>query len=332
VAGATIPQQGEITLSNHRSLGGSGLTTPPLILGGNVFGWTADEATSHRVLDAFVAAGGLMVDTADSYSTWVPGNQGGESESIIGAWLANRGRRDDVLIATKVGGAVGGTKGLAPARIAASVEASLKRLRTDYVDLYFAHYDDPDTPFEDTLEAFDRLVRAGKVRALGASNHDAARLEQALDTSAARGFASYTVLQPQYNLLERDSFEGPLQDLCLARNIAAVPYYGLASGFLTGKYRSRGDLAGRARGGSAEKYLNEYGLGVLAALDAVAGEAGATQAQVALAWLAHQPGVAAPIASATSVEQVEELAGAMRLTLTPEQLASLDAASRPATH
>lgn len=318
-------------MSNSRTLGNSGLTTPPLILGGNVFGWTADEAASHAVLDAFVAGGGRMVDTADSYSGWVPGNKGGESETIIGTWLAARGRRDDVLIATKVGGDMGGTRGLAPSHITASAEASLKRLQTDYIDLYFAHYDDPDTPFDATLEAFDRLVRAGKVRAIAASNHDAARLAQALDVSAAGNLASYTVLQPQYNLLERGSFEGPLQDLCVARNIAAVPYYGLASGFLTGKYRSPGDLTGRARGGSAEKYLNEGGLRVLAALDAVAGEAGATPAQVALAWIAHQPAVAAPIASATSVKQVEELTGAMRLTLTPAQLAALDAASAAGT-
>jgi len=312
---------------NERRLGASGLTTPPLILGGNVFGWTADREASFAVLDAFVDGGGRMIDTADAYSTWVSGHRGGESESIIGAWLGRRGRRSDVLIATKVGGEVGGTKGLAPARIAAAVEGSLQRLGTDYIDLYFAHYDDPATPLEDSLEAFDRLVTAGKVRAIGASNHDPARLAQALDTSAARGLASYTVLQPHYNLLERARFEGPLQDLCVARGIAAVPYFALASGFLTGKYRRPADTGGAARGGAAGRYLDARGLAVLAAVDAVAADAGATPAQVALAWLAAQRSVAAPIASATSVPQVEELLGAMRLVLALPQLAALDAAS-----
>ncbi len=315
-------------MGDERRLGASGLTTPPLILGGNVFGWTADRQASFAVLDAFVEGGGRMIDTADSYSSWVPGNRGGESESIIGAWLRDRGRRDDVLIATKVGAEVGGSSGLAPARIAASVEGSLQRLGTDRIDLYFAHYDDPAVPLADTLDAFDRLVRAGKVRAIGASNHDAARLRQALDISAARGLAGYTVLQPHFNLLERARFEGPLQDLCVARDLAAVPYFGLAAGFLTGKYRRREDVDGAARGGAAGRYLNPHGLAVLAALDAVAADAGATPGQVALAWLAAQRGVAAPIASATSVAQVEELLGAMRLVLTSPQLAALDAATR----
>jgi aryl-alcohol dehydrogenase-like predicted oxidoreductase len=315
-------------MADERSLGGSGLTTPPLILGGNVFGWTADRDASFAVLDAFVAGGGRMVDTADSYSTWVPGHRGGESESIIGAWLRRRGRRDDVLIATKVGAEVGGTKGLAPDRIAASVDGSLQRLGTDYIDVYFAHYDDPSTPLEDTLEAFDRLVRAGKVRAIGASNHEPARLRQALDVSAAHGLASYTVLQPHFNLLERERFEGPLQDLCIERGVAAVPYFALASGFLTGKYRRKADASGAARGGAVERYLDAHGLAVLAVVDAVAADAQATPAQVALAWLAAQRSVAAPIASATTVPQVEELLGAMRLVLTLRQLAALDAASR----
>jgi len=315
-------------MTNDRRLGPSGLTTPPLILGGNVFGWTADQAASFSILDAFLAGGGRMVDTADSYSRWVPGNQGGESESIIGAWLTARGRRDDVLIATKVGGEMNGTRGLAPDRITAAAEASLKRLRTDYIDLYFAHYDDPDTPFEATLDAFDRLIRSGKVRAIGASNHDAARIEQALDVSAAKGLARYSVLQPEFNLLERAGFEGALQDLSVARDIAAVPYYGLASGFLTGKYRRKEDLADKARAGAVGRYLHEHGLRVLRALDTVAAEARATPAQAALAWLAAQPAVAAPIASATSVDQVDELLGAMRLSLTAGQLAVLDSASR----
>jgi aryl-alcohol dehydrogenase-like predicted oxidoreductase len=312
----------EVAMENRR-LGSSGLSTPPLILGGNVFGWTADRAASHSILDAFVAGGGCLVDTADVYSAFVPGNSGGESESIIGQWLAARRRRDDVLIATKVGMALGGTKGLAPLRILGSVEASLKRLGTDYIDLYFAHIDDPETPLEATLEAFDRLIRAGKVRAIGASNYDAARLGEALDVSAARGLAGYSVLQPHYNLLERSLFEGPLQALCVSRDVAAVPYFALASGFLTGKYRTRGDLAGKARGSRVERYLNEQGLGVLAALDSVGAETGATASQVALAWLAAQPGVAAPIASATSVRQVEELLGSMHLELTDAQIAEL---------
>jgi aryl-alcohol dehydrogenase-like predicted oxidoreductase len=313
-----------------RPLGRSGLMSPPLILGGNVFGWTADQNTSLSVLDAFVAGGGRMIDTADAYSRWVPGNQGGESESIIGAWLTRRRRRDDVLIATKVGAELNGTRGLAPDRVAAAVDGSLKRLATDYIDLYYAHYDDPETPLEAALGALDRLVRAGKVRAIGASNIVAGRLQQALDISAARGLTPYSVLQPQYNLVERGSFEGPLQDLCLARGLAAVPYYALASGFLTGKYRRPEDVTGKARGGAVKRYLNEQGLGVLQAVDAVAAEAHATPAQVSLAWLVAQPGVAAAIASATRVEQVEELLGAMRLTLDAKQLAMLDRASRAA--
>ncbi len=312
----------------ERQLGNSGLTTPPLILGGNVFGWTADANTSHAILDAFVAGGGRMIDTADVYSAWAPGNRGGESETIIGSWLAARGRRDDVLIATKVGWELQGDSGLTREQIDRRVEASLQRLGIDTIDLLFAHRDDPNTPLEETLQAFDRLVKTGKVRAIGASNYEAPRLQQALEISDQSGLARYSVLQPQYNLLERDSFEGPLQDLCVAQGIAAIPYYGLASGFLTGKYRSKADLAGKARGGAVEGYLNDFGLGVLAALDAVAAQTGATAAQVALAWLAAQPGIAAPIASATSVAQTEELLGAMRLHLSPDQLATLDAATR----
>ena len=313
----------------ERILGASGLKTPPLILGGNVFGWTADRTTSHAVLDAFVSGGGRMIDTAESYSSWAPGNSGGESESIIGEWLHARGRRDQVLIATKVGAEVFGRRGLAPDRIAGAVEGSLRRLRTDHIDLYFAHYDDPATPLEATLGAFDRLVKAGKVRAIGASNYSAERLRDALDTSAARSLASYSVLQPEYNLVSRAKFEGPLQDLCIERGLAAVPYFALASGFLTGKYRTRADVATGARGPAAARYLNQHGLGVLRALEAAAAASGATMAQVALAWLAAQPAVAAPIASATTVAQVEELLGAMRLTLAPEQLDALDRASRP---
>ena len=313
---------------NERKLGASGLTTPPLILGGNVFGWTVDQKASFSILDAFMAGGGRMIDTADVYSAWVPGNQGGESETVIGAWLAQRGRRDDVLIATKVAMELQGAKGLKPERIAQAVEDSLRRLQTDHIDLYFAHQDDAETPLEDTLAAFDQLVRAGKVRAIGASNYTAQRLQQALDISAAQGIASYTVLQPHYNLMERGKFEGDLQQLCQQRDVAAVPYFALASGFLTGKYRGQADLAGKARGGMVEQYVNQGGLEVLAAMDQVAADTGATLAQIALAWLAAQVAVAAPIASATSTAQLDELLGAMRLELTPEQLATLDAASR----
>lgn len=312
---------------NERKLGDSGLSTPPLVLGGNVFGWTADRDASFAVLDAFVEGGGRMIDTAESYSVWVSGHRGGESESMIGAWLAARGRREQVLIATKVGWEMGNVRGLSGARITEAVEGSLHRLGTDYIDLYFAHKDDPDTPLEATLEAFDRLVRAGKVRALGASNYDAPRLVQALDLASQRHWHGYTVLQPAYNLMERAGFEGPLADLCRARGLGVTPYFGLASGFLTGKYRDEADVAGKARGGAARKYLNARGFRVLAALDRVAAQAGATPAQVALAWVAAQPGVTAPIASATSAAQVEELLGAMRLTLNGEQLGALDRAS-----
>lgn len=314
-------------MTSERQLGNTGMSTPPLVLGANVFGWTADEPTSLSILDAFVAGGGRMIDTADMYSAWVPGNQGGESETIIGNWLTKRGQRDDVLIATKVGMEMGGSKGLAPARIASAIEDSLRRLKTDYIDVYFAHQDDPDTPLDETLEAFDKLVRAGKVRAIGASNYEAPRLAEALQRSAANKLASFTILQPHYNLLERDQFEGPLQDLCVEHNIAAVPYYGLASGFLTGKYRTAEDLEGKARSKSVKDYLNPFGLRVLDALDRVSEQLSVSPAQVALAWVAAQPAVAAPIASATSLAQLEELLGAMRLILTESQLADLDIAS-----
>lgn len=316
-------------MNHERALGRSGLTTPPLILGGNVFGWTADAATSVSILDAFTAGGGRMIDTADVYSAWVPGNAGGESESIIGHWLAARGRRDDVVIATKVGAELAGSRGLAPERIATAAEASLRRLRTDYIDLYFVHFDDPQTPLADVFGAFDRLKQAGKIRAVGVSNYSAARLEEALAIGSALSLTPCTVLQPSYNLVDRSSFEGALQDTCVRHGIAAIPYYGLASGFLTGKYRRPEDVAGKARGSRAASYLTAYGLAVLDALDAIAAETGATPAQIALAWLAAQPAVAAPIASATRVTQVEELLGAMRLQLTAAQLARLDGVTAP---
>jgi aryl-alcohol dehydrogenase-like predicted oxidoreductase len=307
-----------------RQLGKSGLMTPPLVLGGNVFGWTADRDRSFEILDRFVARGGTMIDTADVYSSWVPGNQGGESETIIGEWLKRRGRRDDVLIATKVGY----DEGLAADRIAEAVDRSLARLGTEYIDLYYSHKDDPAVPLEETLGAFDRLVKAGKVRAIGASQIDADRLGEALDVSAREGLAAYSVLQTWYNLVERGRYEGALADLVAERGLGMVAFYGLASGFLTGKYRSAADLGKSPRGGGMDKYLDGRGLRVLAALDEVVGELGATPAQVALAWFAAQPAVTAPIASATSVGQLDELLGAVELELRPEQLDLLNAASR----
>ncbi|HWW65390.1 MAG TPA: aldo/keto reductase [Sphingomonadaceae bacterium] len=314
-------------MTQTRPIGTTGLSTLPLVLGGNVFGWTASGETAFAVLDAFVAGGGTLIDTADFYSAWIEGHKGGESEQAIGAWLARRGRRDDVQIATKVGMLDGeGGNGLAPARIVAAAEASLKRLGTDYIDLYYAHQDDESQPQEAVLEAFDRLVKAGKVRAIAASNFTADRLGRALDISEASGIARYGALQPHFNLLERGGFPPALQQLCIDRKLGVLPYFGLASGFLTGKYRSEADLAGKPRGGGVRSYLNARGFAVLAAMDAVAADTGASLPQIALAWIAAQPGITAPIASATSVPQVEELLGATRLTLTPDHLASLDEA------
>lgn len=299
----------------------------PLMLGGNVFGWTADRAQSFAVLDRFVGAGGRMIDTADVYSAWAPGNRGGESETIIGEWLRASGKRDAVTIATKVGLLPGtGGKGLSASRIAAAADESLARLGVEAIDLYFAHRDDPETPLEETLAALDALVRAGKVKALGASNYSAERLGEALRLQDANGWTRFTVLEPEYNLLERGTFEGALQDLCVAERIGAVPYYALASGYLTGKYRTEADLQGRARGGAAAKYMAGKGPAVLAAMDQVAAETGASLAAIALAWLAVQPGVLAPIASATSPAQVDELTA--QVALTGDQIALLDGASR----
>ena len=311
-------------MTDLRRLGASDLKIAPLVLGGNVFGWTTDRAASFAVLDAFVAGGGTMIDTADVYSAWVDDHQGGESETIIGEWLHASGQRDRVLIATKVGMLPGaGGEALAPARIAAACEASLRRLGTDRIDLYFAHRDDEAQPQEAVAEAFARLVEAGKVRVLGASNFHAARLKSAVEGARAAGLPHYQVLQPEYNLVSRHGFEGELQDYCVTENIGVVPYYGLASGFLTGKYRSRDDLSQSVRGAKMGELLEGKGAAVLAALDSVAGETGATLAQIALAWLIAQPGVTAPIASATSARQVEELLGAVTLTLSPDQLERL---------
>ena len=304
-----------------RRLGASDLKIAPLVLGGNVFGWTADREASFAVLDAFVDGGGTMIDTADVYSTWAPGHQGGESESMIGKWLKAGGNRDRVLIATKVGMLPGeGGEKLAPTRIAAACEASLKRLRTDRIDLYFAHQDDEATPQDAALEAFAKLVEAGKVRVLGASNFRAGRLMSANEAARAAGLPHYQVLQPEYNLVARDKFEGELQDYCVEYNIGVVPYYSLASGFLTGKYRSTDDLGKSVRGGGMGKLIEGKGMAVLAAMDRVAEETGASLAQIALAWLIAQPGVTAPIASATSAEQVRDLMPAMSLALTADQL------------
>jgi len=311
-------------VTDLRRLGSSDLKIAPLVLGGNVFGWTADRAASFAVLDAFVGGGGSMIDTADVYSAWVPGHTGGESETMIGEWLRASGKRGSVQIATKVGMLPGdGGEELAPARIAAACEASLQRLGVDHIDLYFAHQDDEATPQHAVLEAFSRLVTAGKIGVLGASNFHAARLKSANDAATPAGLPHYHALQPEYNLVSRHKFEGELQDYCVTHNIGVVPYYGLASGFLTGKYRSAEDLGKSVRGGRMAPLLEGHGKAVLEAMDGVAAETGGTLAQIALAWLIAQPGITAPIASATSVAQVEDLLGAMTLELSSDQLTRL---------
>jgi len=315
----------------QRPLGRSGLTTAPLAFGGNVFGWTADEAMSFRLLDAFVDAGFNLIDTADVYSRWVPGHLGGESESVIGRWLKSSGKRHRVLIATKVGkpmGAEGQGRGLSPKWIHQAVDDSLRRLQTDRIDLYQSHDDDPATPFEDTLATFDALIRAGKVRAIGASNHSAARLREALDTSERLGLPRYETLQPLYNLVDREPYEAELEPLVRERGLGVINFFGLARGFLTGKYRSEADLAQSPRGaGVKAAYFNERGFRILAALDAAAAAEQATPAQVALAWQMARLGITAPIASATSVAQFDELARAASITLSGETVDALDRAS-----
>lgn len=309
-----------------RRLGATDFETVPLVFGGNVFGWTADRATSFALLDRFVERGGSMIDTADVYSAWVDGHKGGESETIIGEWLKQSGKRDDVIIATKVGMLPGdGDEKLAPARIAAACDASLKRLGTDRIDVYFAHQDDEDTPQEAVLEAFGKLIDAGKVAVIGASNFHAARLKSALDIARTSGLPHYHVLEPEYNLVSRKKFEGELQDLCIEHNIAVTPYYGLASGFLTGKYRSKDDMKQSVRGGRMAELIDNK-MAVIEAMDAIAAETGASLAQIALAWLAAQPGVTAPIASATSLEQLDDIMGSIDLELSREQLDRLTAA------
>lgn len=310
-----------------QALGDTGIEVAPLALGGNVFGWTADEQRSFDVLDAFVAAGFNLIDTADVYSIFVDGHSGGESETVIGRWLERSGRRDDVVIATKVGMKMGpGAEGLTRDYILKACDRSLARLGIDRIDLYQAHLDDQDTPLDETLGAFAELIAAGKVRAIGASNYAADRLAEALAVSRAQDLPRYETLQPWYNLYDRAAFEGPLAELCRRENLGVIPYFGLASGFLTGKYRSDDDLANRPRGGMIKRMMNERGLGILAALDAVAADHDATPAQVALAWLcAH--GVAAPIASATSVAQLGELIGFTDIELDRDAVAKLDDAS-----
>jgi aryl-alcohol dehydrogenase-like predicted oxidoreductase len=311
-----------------RLLGRSGIEVPPLIFGGNVFGWTADEDMSFRLLDALMEAGFNAIDTADVYSAWAPGHHGGESESVIGRWLKRSGRRDKVVIATKVGMEMGsGDKGLSKAWIVREVEESLKRLQTDYIDLYQAHRDDESVPLEETLQAFADLVAQGKVRAIGASNYSAARLKEALAVSERLGLPRYETIQPLYNLVERPGFETGLAPLCRSAGLGAIPYFSLAAGFLTGKYRSKADLTKSPRGAGVEKYLNDQGLRVLAALDAIANRLGATPAQVAIAWLIAQPAVTAPIASASRIEQLPDLLRATRLTLDADALTHLDRAS-----
>ena len=308
---------------DRRRIGNSGLEIAPLALGGNVFGWTADKPTSFAILDAFVDAGGTMIDTADVYSAWAPGHSGGESEEVIGRWLKRSGKRGQVVVATKVGMMAG----LAPATIAAACDASLRRLGVDCIDLYYQHKDDESVPLADSLGAFDALKRAGKVRAIGLSNFTASRLDEAMRLAGGEGLERPCALQTWYNLVEREKLEGPLGDTASAHGLGILPFYSLANGFLTGKYRNRDDLGKSVRGLRNAEYLEGRGMRVLAALDAVAAETGAAPASIALAWTMAQPGITAPIASATSVAQLQELLAALTLELEPGQIARLNAAS-----
>lgn len=302
----------------------------PLVFGGNVFGWTIDRDKSFAILDAFFEAGGRMIDTAEGYSSWVPGNQGGESEAIIGEWQESRGVRKEVLIGTKTG--MGGPPGaLRPETVATALAASLDRLRTDYVDLYYAHRDDLTTPLDEVVSGYDALVKAGKARQLGASNYSAERLAAVVAEAERQGATPFTVMQPEYNLVMRDDYEGPLRDLCVAKGIAVLPFYGLASGFLTGKYRSAADWAGSPRAFALDAAAAAGGWDVLRVMDEVMAETGANHAQVALAWLNSRPGIAAPLASATSASQLADLVAGVSLELSPDQLERLSrAGERPA--
>jgi aryl-alcohol dehydrogenase-like predicted oxidoreductase len=312
---------------NKRKLGLTGLEIAPMVLGGNVFGWTVDEKTSFALLDAFVDAGLNAVDTADVYSAWVPGNSGGESETILGKWFQKSGKRDRVVLITKVGSSLGpGQKGLSERWITQAVEGSLKRLQTDHIDLYLSHWPDAEVPYEETLAAFEKLRQAGKIRAVGASNLDAAQLAESLAVARTKKLPRYDVLQPEYNLYARNKFEGALRDLTVRENVGVITYYSLASGFLTGKYRSASDLGQSARGAGIGKYLDDKGFRLLTALDQVAAQTGATAAEAALAWILAKPGVTAPIASATNQRQLDSLVKATGLVLSAEQVAQLDRA------
>ena len=311
-----------------RKLGNSGLEVAPLAFGSNVFGWTTDEPTSFALLDAFVDTGFNLIDTADMYSTWVEGHKGGESETILGKWLKRSGKREKVIIASKVGKEMGpNLQGLSKAYIMQAVEASLRRLQTDYIDLYQSHEDDPDTPLEETLEAYGQLIKQGKIRAIGASNYSAERLAQSLEVSEQTGYPRYESLQPLFNLYDREDYEKELEPLCLEKGVGVISFFSLGSGFLTGKYRSKEDLSNRARGSFVEKYLNERGFRIVEALDKVAQEHNITPAQVAIAWLISHPSITAPIASATNLEQLNELIEATTIELNPSVIDQLNQAS-----
>jgi aryl-alcohol dehydrogenase-like predicted oxidoreductase len=311
-----------------RKLGNSGLEVAPLAFGGNVFGWTVDEPTAFSLLDAFVAAGFNLVDTADVYSRWVQGHNGGESETMIGKWLQRSGKRAKIVIATKVGKEMGpDSEGLSKTYILQAVEDSLRRLQTDYIDLYQSHADDPETPLEETLEAYDQLIRQGKIRAIGASNYSAQRLAQSLEVSEQTGYPRYESLQPLYNLYDRVDYEKELEPLCREKRLGVISYFSLASGFLTGKYRSEDDLSNRARSDMVKKYLNERGFRIIEALDKVAQQHHMTPAKIALAWLISHPSVTAPIASATSLDQLNELIEATTIELDPSVIDLLNQAS-----
>ncbi|XWW44255.1 aldo/keto reductase [Fibrella sp. USSR17] len=312
----------------QRTIGSSTLSVAPLAFGGNVFGWTANEATSYQLLDAFVDTGFNLIDTADVYSHWVPGNQGGESETIIGKWLKKTGKRDQIVLATKLGSKMApDKKGLSKAYVAQAVEDSLRRLQTDYIDLYQSHYDDLDTPIEETLDGFSQLIKAGKVRFIGASNFTPDRLRESMELSATQGYPAYQSLQPEYNLYDRETYEQQYEPIVKQYGLGVINYYALASGFLTGKYRSEADLSKSPRGQGVKKYLNDRGFRILKALDEVAEQYSATPAQISLAWLMAHPGITAPIASATSVEQLHDIAKAAELKLDEAAISQLTTAS-----
>ncbi len=318
---------------NKRKLGNSGLEISPLVFGGNVLGWTTDEPTSFNLLDAFVAAGFNAIDTADVYSKWVPGHTGGESETILGKWMKRSGNRDKLVIATKVGIEMGpGRKGLSKSYILRAVEDSLQRLQTDYIDLYQSHTDDPDTPLEETLGTYAELIAQGKVRSIGASNYTAARLAAALETSKKTGLPRYQSLQPNYNLYDRAEFEAQLEPLCMKEGLGVINYFPLAAGFLSGKYRSESDMADKPRARMVKKYLNERGLKILNALDAVAKKYNATPARVSLAWLLARPSITAPIVSATNLNQLSDLISSVELKLDRSSVELLNRASAPAAN